>query len=83
MDRTRGTMTFIKKIFEKKMDDDVHRQFTRFSKGTFEQRALTDIAIGKDSIKVKMSYDLVNDTIRLIAVIWVNFFQIHSGVNFG
>lgn len=60
-------MTFIKKIFEKKIDDDVHKQFTRFSKGTFEQRALTQITKGKESITVKMSYDLVNDTIHLIA----------------
>jgi hypothetical protein len=60
-------MTFIKKIFEKKVDEDVHKQFTRFSKGVFENRALTEISKGKDNIKVKMSYDLIQDIIARIA----------------
>ena len=48
-------MNFIKKLFEHKMDDSVHRQFKRFSKGTFENRALIDITLGSQT-KIKTSF---------------------------
>jgi len=38
-------MNFIKKIFENQMDEKVHAQFTRFGKGTLEDKALLDINV--------------------------------------
>jgi len=51
-------MEFIKKIIENKVDEEVHRMFIRFSKGTFENRALLSIKKGKDKINVRGSYDI-------------------------
>ncbi|MAG47786.1 hypothetical protein CL617_04225 [archaeon] len=51
-------MNFIEKIFKNQVDEDIHKQFTRFSKGTFEDRALTRIKKTKNKITVKVSYDL-------------------------
>ncbi|MBI4154690.1 hypothetical protein HY498_01225 [Candidatus Woesearchaeota archaeon] len=51
-------MEFIKKIIENKIDEEVHRMFIRFSKGTFENRALLSIKMGKDKINVRSSYDI-------------------------
>jgi hypothetical protein len=59
-------MIFIKKIFEEKIDDVVHRKFERFSVGEFNNRALISLVKGK-VLKVKCSYDLVDDLFGLIA----------------
>ena len=58
-------MLFVKKIFEGKEDDIVHRKFVRFSVGEFE-RGLMSLRKGKD-IKIKCSYDFVDDLFGLIA----------------
>ena len=58
-------MNFIKKIFENKIDDLVHKQFTRFSKGQFE-RALITIKKSKN-LTIKTSYEFSNDFVDLIA----------------
>jgi len=60
-------MTFIKKIFTNNIDEEVHKSFTRFSRGIFENRALMKIQKSKDSFKLYVSYDLVKDIILLIA----------------
>ena len=60
-------MIFIKKIFDNAIDEDVHKQFTRFSKGEFPNRAMMKITISKDSFKMYMSYDLIKDIASLIA----------------
>ena len=52
---------FIKRIFEGKWDAEVHSQFRRFSKGTFEHRALLDINKGKNSTKIKASYEFAKE----------------------
>ena len=46
-------MSFIKKLFEGEVDESVHQQFTRYSKGTFEYKALVDITITSKHIKIK------------------------------
>ncbi len=58
-------MNFIKKIFEKKVDELVHHQFIRFGIGDYE-RALITLTKGKD-LKIKTSYDLANDIFAIIA----------------
>lgn len=52
-------MNFIKKIFEGKIDEEVHNQFKRFSKGEFDKRALVDISVSKQ-VKVKTTFEFVN-----------------------
>jgi len=60
-------MTFIKKIFNNIIDEDVHHQFTRFSKGEFPNRARMKITVTKDQFKIYASYDLLKDIAKLIA----------------
>lgn len=62
----KGDMMFIKKIFDKAIDEDVHKQFTRFSKGEFLNRALTKITTSKENFKMNFSYDLIKDVIKLV-----------------
>ena len=61
----RSEMTFITKIFLGKVDEPTHRQFTRFSRGVFENRAIMRIKKTKENIKVRFSADLVADMTRL------------------
>ncbi len=60
-------MSFIKKIFNKEKSDYAHRQFSRFSKGVFENKALVDITVSKDKIKLKTSAEFVNELVVLMA----------------
>lgn len=63
---------FIKKIFENKIDEKVHNQFVRFSKGVFEKRAAISF---KTNGKVRLStgFELTNDMVELFASIAGNF----------
>ncbi|MEK6948367.1 MAG: hypothetical protein AABX19_03945 [Nanoarchaeota archaeon] len=72
-------MNFIKKIFENKVDDTVHRQFKRFSKGNFENRALVDIKVGSN-VKVKTSFEYANDFARFMANTIKDKVKISGGV---
>jgi hypothetical protein len=59
-------MNFIKKLIEKKIDDEVHRQFIRFGKGEFGGRFL--LGLRKTSnIKLKTSFEFANDLVALCA----------------
>ena len=51
---------FIKRIYQKKEDEDIHVQFRRFSKGVFEHRALLDISNGS-KIKIKTSFEFAEE----------------------
>lgn len=59
-------MNFIKKIFENKTDNLVHKNFKRFSKGVYENRALVEVDKGKNSVKVKTSFEFAEDFIRFL-----------------
>lgn len=56
--------SFLRKIFEKKVDDRVHRQFIRFGKGEFNGRFILNLWKAK-RIKVKTSFELANDLVDL------------------
>jgi len=56
---------FIKKIFENNMDNSVHRQFIRFSKGQYGNRAIINVKKGK-TIKINTTFELANDLIYFI-----------------
>ena len=60
-------MNFIYKIFNNVVDETVHKQFSRFGKGTYEGRALVFLTKGKNSFKVKTSFEFANDFIFIIA----------------
>jgi hypothetical protein len=59
-------MSFIKKLFQGKIDEEVHRQFTRFGIGTFKDKALIDITYSK-KIKLKTSAEFSNELVALMA----------------
>jgi|ETN01SMinimDraft_4_1059930.scaffolds.fasta_scaffold121984_1 hypothetical protein len=59
-------MSFIKQIFEKNIDQALHKKFTRYSLGEYE-RAYVTIKIAKDNFKIKTSADFANDFIKLIS----------------
>src|SRR3989338_6130226 len=60
-------MNFIKKLFENKTDESVHRQFERYSKGTFEDRALVEIDKRKNNLKIKTSFEFANEFVLFLA----------------
>ncbi len=60
-------MNFIKKIFTNKVDESIHLQFTRFSKGVFENKAMLEITVSSSNIKVKTSSEYTNELVELLA----------------
>ena len=73
-------MNFIKKIFENKVDDLVHKNFKRFSKGIYENRALVEIDNGKKAIKVKTSFEFAEDFARFLGNTIKNKVKISGGI---
>ena len=59
-------MLFTDKIFNGEIDEQIHKQFVRFSIGTFEDRALMKVVKSKDFIKLTASYDLMKDLTKII-----------------
>jgi len=57
-------MNSIKKIVNRKVDEEVHKQFIRFGKGEYKGRFLLSLRKAK-KIKVKTSFEFVNDLIVL------------------
>ncbi len=60
-------MSFIKKIFEGKIDEEVKKHFARFSKGVFEDRAMVKIRVEEDRFKLQTSFEYINELVLLIA----------------
>lgn len=50
-------MNFIRKIVEGKRDDWVQRQFTRYGKGAYEQKAVLQISKGKTQSSISGSFE--------------------------
>lgn len=62
-------MDFINKVFSKKVDESVHLQFQKFSRGEFRNRAV--IAAKKTGVKytIKTSSEFANGFVREIALL--------------
>jgi hypothetical protein len=60
-------MNFIKKVFDKKIDEDVHMQFQKFSRGEFRDRAIVKVKKVKDKITISTTAEFANEFVRLIA----------------
>ncbi len=57
-------MNFVKKIFNGKIDEEVHQQFIRFGKGNYRGRFQLGLWKTK-KIKVKTSFEFANDLVLL------------------
>ncbi|MEK6826874.1 MAG: hypothetical protein AABX99_00115 [Nanoarchaeota archaeon] len=60
-------MNFIKKVFDKKIDEEVHLQFQKFSRGEFPNRAIVKVKKVKDKITISTTAEFANELVRLIA----------------
>lgn len=57
--------SFIRKIFDKEIDEQVHKQFIRFGKGKYEKRAVLKLQKA-DRIKARGSFEFANDFVLLV-----------------
>ncbi len=60
-------MNFIKKVFDKKIDEDVHSQFQKFSRGEFRDRAIIKVKKVKDKYTISTTAEFANELVRLMA----------------
>ncbi len=60
-------MNFIKKIFDNQIDNSIHLQFQKFSKGEFRDRALIEAKKQADGYKIKTSPEFANELVKIIA----------------
>ena len=59
-------MCFVKRIFEGKSDDSIHRQFVRFGKGVFQNRAAAGFRRTAGKVKLNFGFEYVNDIVRVL-----------------
>ena len=60
-------MNFIKKIFDGEVDESVHLQFQKFSKGEFRNRALIEAKKTGKGYSIKTSAEFANGLVRTVA----------------
>ena len=60
-------MNFIKKIFEGDVDENVHLQFQKFSKGEFRNRALINAKQSKGKYTIVTTAEFANELVREVA----------------
>lgn len=60
---------FIKKILNDTIDNSVHAQFVKFSKGVFENKAVINISRNDAKIKISSTYELANELVLLAAIL--------------
>ena len=60
-------MNFIKKIFDNQIDNSIHLQFQKFSKGEFRNRALIEAKKSKSGYKIKTSAEFANELVKTMA----------------
>jgi hypothetical protein len=60
-------MDFMNRVFAQKSDEQIHRQFVRFGKGVFENRALISLNKGK-VVKISSGFEYVHDFLEFISL---------------
>ena len=60
-------MNFIKKIFDNKIDNDVHMQFQKYSRGEFRNKAEIFAKQSKGKFTINTSADFANDLVKDMA----------------
>jgi len=58
-------MNFIKKVFDGAVDESVHLQFQKFSKGEFKDRAVVKVKKSKNRYTIYTSAEFANDLVRI------------------
>jgi hypothetical protein len=60
-------MNFIKKVFNNNLDEDVHLQFQKFSKGEFKDRALIKAKVSENKYTINTSAEFANELVKIMA----------------
>jgi hypothetical protein len=60
-------MNFIKKVFDNKIDEEVHQQFQKFSRGEFPNRALIKAKKVKNNYTLFTTAEFANEFVRIVA----------------
>jgi hypothetical protein len=60
-------MNFIKKVFDNTIDEEVHQQFQKFSRGEFPNRALIKAKKVKDNYTMFTTSEFANELVRILA----------------
>jgi hypothetical protein len=60
-------MNFIKKVFDNEVDEDVHLQFQKFSRGEFTNRALIKAKKVKNNYTIFTTAEFANELVRNVA----------------
>lgn len=60
-------MNFIKKVFDESIDEEVHLQFQKFSKGEFRDKALIKSKKSKDKYTIIATAEFANEMVRAVA----------------
>jgi hypothetical protein len=60
-------MNFIKKVSDKQIDESVHLQFQKFSRGEFTQRAVIKAKKSKDSYTITTTSEFANELVKTLA----------------
>lgn len=60
-------MNFIKKVFDGKVDEAVHLQFQKFSKGEFRNKAIIEAKNSKGKYTIKTSAEFANELVHDVA----------------
>jgi len=58
---------FIKKIFENKIDESVHKHFIRFGKGIYDKRAIINVTKNSEKIRMSTSFEFANDLVVFVS----------------
>jgi hypothetical protein len=60
-------MNFIKRVFDGKIDESVHLQFQKFSRGEFKDRAIVRVKKVKDKYTISTTAEFGNGLIKVLA----------------
>lgn len=60
-------MNFIKRVFDGDVDERIHLQFQKFSKGEFRNKALIEAKNSKGKYTIKTSAEFANGLVRMMA----------------
>ena len=60
-------MNFIKKIVDGRVDEGVHMQFQKFSRGEFRNRAMIEVKNSAGKYTIKTSAEFSNEFVRMMA----------------
>lgn len=60
-------MNFIKKVFDENIDEEVHLQFQKFSRGEFRNKAIIEAKNSKGKYTIKTSAEFANELVSEVA----------------